>query len=129
MVWLAITLAGLILVVLLLSNRKQHTFPPKIDRSDNDGWKYGDIWKQDSLDESGPDQNREFVPILRGETGWGYDDTLMNDFVLYLGANGIRASYDSFPLDQVNVYVLKVEVGKENEARKILKDKFSEEVK
>ncbi len=129
MVWLAITLAGLILVVLLLSNRKQHTFPPKIDRHDSDDWKYGDIWKQDSLDESGTDQSQEFVPILRGETGWGYDDTLMNDFVLYLGSKGIRASYDSFPLDQVNVYVLKVEVGKENEARKILQDKFSEEVK
>jgi len=129
MVWLAITLAGLILVVLLLSNRKQHTLPPKIDRHDSDDWKYGDIWKQDSLDDSGTDQNQKFVPILRGETGWGYDDTLMNDFVLYLGSKGIRASYDSYPLDQVNVYVLKVEVGKEKEARKILKDKFSEEVK
>jgi len=129
MVWLVLILAGFMLAVLLLNHRAQHTFSPKTDELDSDDWKYGDVWKQDFSDESDLEENVKFVPILRGETGRGYNDTLLNDFILYLGSKGIRASYDSYPLEQINIYVLKVEIGKENEAITFLKRKFSEKIK
>jgi hypothetical protein len=92
----------------------------------DEGWEFGDIWKQGTPDETGP-QDVEFVEILRADTGSGYDDSYMLDLVSYLGSRGVRATYDSFSLGlepaAIKTYVLKVESGKEAEAIKFLKEK------
>ncbi len=102
------------------------------DRNDTDdeGWEYGDVWKQGSPDEKNPEENIEYVEILRGDTGTGYDDSYLIDLIGYLGSRGIRATYDSFSLASevgaMKTYVLKVEEGKEEEAMEHLKEKFKE---
>ncbi len=99
------------------------------DRSDADDeeWEYGDIWKRGSPDEEIPEENIDYVEVLRGDTGRGYDDSYMIDLVGYLGSKGIRATYDSFSLGAeagaLKTYVLKVESGKEAEALAYLKEK------
>jgi hypothetical protein len=97
------------------------------DKSDND-WEYGDDWRQGSPDVSASDDTIEYVTILRGDSGRGYDDTVMIDLIGYLGARGIRAIYDSFSIGlepaAIKTYVLKVEAGKEDEAQKYLEEKF-----
>jgi hypothetical protein len=95
--------------------------------TDEEGWEYGDVWKQGSPDEPASAEDIEYVEVLRGDTGRGYDDSYMIDLVGYLGSKGIRATYDSFSLGAevgaMKTYVLKVESGKEEEALAYLKEK------
>jgi hypothetical protein len=97
------------------------------DNADDEDWEYGDVWKQGSPDEKAPEENIDYVEILRGDTGKGYDDSVMIDLVGYLGSRGLRATYDSFSLGSeagaMKTYVLKVESGKEDEALAYLKEK------
>ncbi len=97
---------------------------------DASGWKYGDVWKKGSPDEPAEEEENEYVEVLRGDTGRGFDDSVMLDLVTYLGSRGIRATFDSFSLGlepaAIKTYVLKVEVGRENEALDYLKEKFGE---
>jgi hypothetical protein len=96
------------------------------DDGSEEGWEYGDIWKQGSPD-SPNDNEVEYVEILRGEIGTGYDDSYMLELVTYLGSRGIRATYESFSagleMGAIKTYALKVESGKEDEAREYLKEK------
>ena len=98
------------------------------DDKDEEGWEYGDVWKQGQADESPGEESIRYVEILRGDTGTGYDDTLLMDLVVYLGSMGIRSSFDSFSVGMepaaIKSYVLKVEAGKEEEALGYLRDKF-----
>jgi hypothetical protein len=95
--------------------------------TDEEGWEYGDVWKQGSPDAPASAEDIEYVEVLRGDTGRGYDDSYMIDLVGYLGSKGIRATYDSFSLGAevgaMKTYVLKVESGKEKEALAYLKEK------
>jgi hypothetical protein len=99
--------------------------------SDNDGWEYGDVWKQGSPDAADSEDDVEYVEILRGDLGMGYDDSYLLDLVSYLGSRGIRATYDSysigleFGVGAMKTYVLKVESGKEQEAGEFLREKGS----
>jgi hypothetical protein len=97
------------------------------ENADDEGWEYGDVWKQGSPDEEAPGEDIDYVEILRGDTGKGYDDSVMIDLVGYLGSRGLRATYDSFSLaaeaGAMKTYVLKVEAGKEGEALAYLKEK------
>lgn len=98
-------------------------------RSDDEGWEYGDVWMQGSPDAAGPEDDVEYVEILRGDLGTGYDDSYLLDLVSYLGSRGIRATYDSYSIGlefgagAMKTYVLKVESGKEQEAREFLREK------
>jgi hypothetical protein len=98
------------------------------ENADEEGWEYGDVWKQGSPDEPIPEDDVQYVEILRGDTGSGYDDSVMMDLVAYLGSRGLRATFDSFSLGMepaaIKTYVLKVEAGKEDEAGKYLSEKF-----
>jgi hypothetical protein len=91
------------------------------DREDED-WKYGDVWKDGSPDDPVAGDAGEYVEVLRGDTGMGYNDTTMLEFVLFLGEHGIGATFDSYPLEQIKVYVLRVEAGREAEALRLLRD-------
>jgi hypothetical protein len=96
-------------------------------KDDDKDWEYGDVWKEDSPDEPAGGADVAFVDILRGDTGSGFDDSLMLDLVGYLGSRGIRATYDSFSLGlepaAIKTYVLKVEAGKEDEAIRYLAER------
>ena len=99
--------------------------------NDDEGWEYGDVWRQGSPDAAGSEEDVEYVEILRGDLGTGYDDSYLLDLVSYLGSRGIRATYDSysigleFGVGAMKTYVLKVESGKELEARGFLREKGS----
>jgi hypothetical protein len=99
--------------------------------SDDEGWEYGDVWRQGTPDAAGSEEDVEYVEILRGDLGTGYDDSYLLDLVSYLGSRGIRATYDSysigleFGVGAMKTYVLKVESGKELEARGFLREKGS----
>lgn len=94
---------------------------------DDEDWDYGDEWKTGRIDNNEPDDDVEYVELLRTDTGHGYDDSLMMDLVTYLGSRGVRATYDSFSLGMepaaIKTYVLRVEAGKEDEARERLREK------
>ncbi len=100
-------------------------------KRDNDekeeGWEYGDVWKQGTPEQEASENEIEFVEILRTDTGRGFDDSAMIDLVGYLGSRGIRATYDSFSLGAemgaIKTYVLKVESGRETDAMAYLKEK------
>jgi hypothetical protein len=98
----------------------------KRDDQNEEGWEYGDVWKDGSSEE--PAVDVDFVEVLRRDTGRGYDDSIMLDLVSFLGSRGIRATYDAFSLGlepvAMKTYVLKVEAGKEEEALEYLKEKF-----
>jgi hypothetical protein len=103
------------------------------DSEDADkGWAYGDVWKQGSPDQPIPEEDIQYVEILRGDMGTAYDDSYMLDLVSYLGSRGVRATYNSvslgleFGIGAMTTYVLKVEAGKEAEAIRLLKEKESE---
>jgi hypothetical protein len=100
------------------------------ESSDDAGWEYGDAWKKGSPDEEPENDDVDYVEVLRGDTGRGFDDSVMIDLVAYLGSRGIRATFDSFSMGlepaAIKTYVLKVEAGKEEEAIRYLKEKFSE---
>ena len=101
------------------------------ENADEEGWAYGDVWKHGSPDEPASAEDIEYVEVLRGDTGSGYDDSLMLNLVAYLGSRGIRATYDSFSLGMepaaIKTYVLKVEVGQEEEAKRQLTEKRKEQ--
>jgi|GEM_PF-1865396 len=119
-------LIGLAAALVFFGDPEQRAAPKKrSDEADSEEWEYGDVWKQGSPDEPVAEDDIDYVAILRGETGRGYNDTTMQDFIFYLGSIGIRAKYDSYPLEQIQIYVLKVEAGKEEEAREHLKEKFN----
>jgi len=101
------------------------------DAADEDGWQYGDVWKKGSPDAPEDDSDVLYVDILRGDTGSGYDDSSMIELIGFLSSRGIRATYDAVPLaaefgGAIKTYVLKVESGKEDEARAALLEKFNE---
>jgi hypothetical protein len=100
----------------------------KQNGDDNEeGWNFGDVWKKGEPEEAPPDQDVDFVEILRGDIGKGYDDSYMLELVTYLGSLGIRATYDSFSagleMAAIKTYSLKVESGKEKEAIRYLREK------
>ena len=103
----------------------------KNDR-DEEGWEYGEDWKQGSPDDTDVDDAVQYVEVLRGDMGTAYDDSFMLDLVAYLGSRGVRATYDSFSIGlefgvgATKTYVLKVELGKEDEAREYLREKLKE---
>ena len=95
------------------------------DTDDEDGWEYGDVWDQGTPDdEPGSEDAIEYVEVLRGDTGMGYSDTTMMEYILYLGAAGIQATFDAYPLREIKIYVLKVEAGREEEAMSLLREKL-----
>ena len=127
---LVIVLAALAVVITFLNvSGKPET--PKAGKTEpeEEGWEYGDVWKHGSPDEAVSEEGISYVDVLRGDTGAGYDDSLMMDLVSYLGSRGIRATFDSFSLGlepaAIKTYALKVEAGKENEAIRYLKEKWS----
>ncbi len=99
------------------------------EQDDEEGWEFGDVWKQGSADDA-PASEVEYVEVLRGDTGRGFDDSLMLDLVSYLGSRGIRATYDSFSLGMepaaIKSYVLRVEAGNERLALEYLAEKFKD---
>ena len=101
------------------------------DPVDDEGWEYGDIWKQGSPDQPTNGETVEYVDILRTDIGSGYNDSTMVELVTFLGSRGIRATYDSFSLGgevgAIKTYVLKAESGRENEAIQLLNEKFKEQ--
>jgi hypothetical protein len=103
---------------------------PGNDPADDEGWEYGDVWKQGQPDQRMPEDDIQYAEILRGDTGKGYDDSFMLDLVMYLGSRGVSATYESFTIGlepaAIKTYVLKVEMGRENEAIQFLSEKSSE---
>ena len=103
------------------------------DQNDNneDGWEFGDIWKQGMPDAETPGEKIDFVEILRTDTGRGFDDSALLDLVGYLGSRGVRATYDSFSVGlepaAIKTYVLKVEADKVREAVEHLKEKLKDQ--
>lgn len=97
------------------------------ENRNGDDWEFGDAWRSGSPEETDADQDVVYMEILRGDTGRGFDDSLMLDLVGYLGSRGIRATYDSFSLGlepaAIKTYVLKVEAGREREALQLLEEK------
>lgn len=98
------------------------------ENSSEEGWEYGDVWKQATPEGAAPENDVQYVELFRADTGMGYDDTVMMDIVSYLGSRGVRATFDSFSLGlepaAIKTYVLKVEAGKMEEAKEHLKEKF-----
>ncbi len=99
------------------------------ENTGKNGWEYGDAWKEGTPDDESR-EDIEYVEVLRGDTGRGFDDSVMLDLVAYLGSRGIRATFDSFSLGlepaAMKTYVLKVESGREDEAMGYLTEKFNE---
>jgi hypothetical protein len=94
------------------------------EKKDEDkDWEFGDAWKTGSPDDLVPEDTTEYVEVLRGDTGKGLSDTTMLEYVLYLGERGIAATFESYPLEQMMTYVLKVEAGKEDEAIRYLSER------
>jgi hypothetical protein len=100
----------------------------KNNDQDEEGWEFGEDWKQGSPDDPDADDAVQYVEVLRGDMGTGYDDSFMLDLVTYLGSRGIRATYDSFSIGlepaAIKTYALKVEFGKEEEAGVYLQEKL-----
>ena len=94
-----------------------------------DDWEFGDVWKDGSPDDLVADESADYVEVLRGDTGRGFDDSLVLDLVSFLGSRGIRATYDSFSLGMepaaIKTYVLKVEAGREQAAVELIREKLN----
>jgi len=101
---------------------------PDNEPGDDAGWEYGDVWKQGSPDQPTNRDDIEYVEILRTDVGAGYDDSYLLELVTYLGSYGIEATYDSFSLgvegSAIKTYALKAESGKEDEAVRLINEKF-----
>jgi hypothetical protein len=96
------------------------------EKSDaEEGWAFGDVWKEGSPDDALPEDTAGYVEVLRGDTGMGLDDTVMMEYVLYLGEHGIRATFESYPLEQIKIYVLRAEAGQAQEAVRLLAERGS----
>lgn len=127
---LVLLLIVLAAVFIFSGSSEEHPVSKKTsDEQDSADWEYGDVWKQGFAEGPPAEDDNDYVAILRGETGRGYSDTTMQDFIFYLGSQGVRAKYESYPLEQVQIYVLKVEAGKAEEAKELLNAKFSGESK
>ena len=98
----------------------------KKDKEEVD-WEYGEVWKDGSPDDPVAPDAGEYVEVLRGDTGMGYNDTTMLEYVLFLGEHGIQATFDSYPLEQIKIYVLRVEAGREAEALALLRKKMQDD--
>jgi hypothetical protein len=96
------------------------------DKEDED-WGYGEVWKDGSPDDPVAADASEYVEVLRGDTGMGYNDTTMLEYVLFLGEHGIKATFDSYPLEQIKIYVLRVEAGREADAFALLRKKIQDD--
>lgn len=124
-----IILLVVLTAVLLLACASDRSDAPnrRTEEAESEDWEYGDEWKRGSPDTVDSEDTIEYVEVLRGDTGSGYDDSVMIDLVGYLGSKGLRATYDSFSLGAevgaMKTYVLKVESGKEDEALAYLKEK------
>jgi hypothetical protein len=95
-----------------------------VDKNDNDEeWEFGDAWRSGSPDDAPDDASIDYIEVLRGDTGMGLDDTVMMEFVLFLGEHGIRATFESYPLEQIKIYVLRAEAGRAEEAMRLLADR------
>ena len=114
-----LTLTVLSITIQVLTPMKRND-----DNNDEEGWAYGDVWDQGSPEDREPDEDVEYVEVLRGDTGKGYSDTTMMEYILYLGAAGIHATFDAYPLREIKIYVLKVEAGREVEAMSLLREKM-----
>jgi hypothetical protein len=88
-----------------------------------DGWAFGDVWKDGSPDDEPAGDTADYVEVLRGDTGKGLDDTVMMEYVLYLGEHGIGATFESYPLEQIKIYVLRAEASQADEARRLLQER------
>lgn len=126
-----ISLLIVLAVLVVLSRSSEESALPR-DRTksrEEEGWEYGDVWKHGSPDENDSAHGIAYVEILRGDTGRGFDDSFMLDLVSFLGSRGIRATFDSFTLGlepaAIKTYVLKVEAGREEEAREHLEEKLA----
>lgn len=95
---------------------------------DNEGWEFGDVWKEGSPDDAAADADVEYAEVLRADSGKGFDDSLMIDLVVFLGAQGIIATYESFSVGMepaaIKTYVLKAEAGRADEARDLVNEKL-----
>ncbi len=116
------TLAALSITIHLTKPMKRND-----GNNNDDGWAYGDIWDQGQTDGPEADDAIDYVEVLRGDTGMGYSDTTMMEYIVYLGAAGIQATFDAYPLREIKIYVLKVEAGREEEARNLLREKTRNE--
>jgi hypothetical protein len=109
--------------VVLLVARSAGRSSVKRPESDEADWAYGDEWKAGSPDAALPEEEGVFVEVMRCD-GAACKDTDMLNLIGYLGSHGIRATYDthSVAADMVAMksYVLKVEIGKVEEARRLL---------
>ena len=128
MPFIIIVLIVLIAFLILSSiSRTPKASKSRFEEIEKERWKYGDVWRQGSPDDIVFKDETSYVEILRGDMGKGYDDSYMIDLVVYLGSKGIHATYDSFSLGiegaAIKTYVLKVERGEEDEARRHLKEK------
>jgi hypothetical protein len=127
MLYIAILLIVIAVIIILSISSEKSVKEVRGEDVEDHEWKYGDVWKQGSPDDAVSDQGVLYVEIIRGDTGKGYDDSYMMGLVSYLGSKGIRATFDSFSLGiepaAIKTYVLKVEAGKEDEAKGYLKEK------
>lgn len=89
----------------------------------DDGWAFGDVWKAGSPDDEPAGDTTDYVEVLRGDTGMGLDDTVLMEYVLYLGEHGIGATFESYPLEQIKVYVLRADPERADEARRLLAER------
>ncbi len=105
--------------------------PKPHDPDADEGWEYGDVWKEGSPDDVVPDGETVFVELFRTDTAHGYDDSALLELVSYLGSRGIRATYDSFSVGMepaaMKTYALKVDAAQADEAREALRQKFRNE--
>ncbi|HAS53666.1 MAG: hypothetical protein A2X56_13585 [Nitrospirae bacterium GWC2_57_13] len=95
--------------------------------AEEEGWEYGDVWKEGSPEQAVDDDGVTYVEVLRTDTGHGFDDAAMMEMVGRLSVRGIKATYDSFSVGlegaAIKTYTLKVESGREAEALEHLKGK------
>ena len=124
-----LVILAVIIYFLAASGRPPAPSGKEQGRRDEGEWAFGDEWKQGPPEDEASEQGIQYVEVLRGDTGRGFDDSSMMDLVSYLGSRGVRATYDSFSIGlepaAIKTYVLKVEAGKEEEAMKKLEEKLS----
>ncbi|MEK6699179.1 MAG: hypothetical protein AABZ10_09080 [Nitrospirota bacterium] len=126
---LLVVVLAVIIYFLAASGRPPAPSGKEQGRRGEGEWEFGDEWKQGSPDDETSEKGIQYVEVLRGDTGRGFDDSSMMDLVSYLGSRGVRATYDSFSIGlepaAIKTYALKVEAGKEEEAMKKLEEKLS----
>lgn len=121
----------IVLVVLFLFSSRSEISQASNNRkekTEDAEWEFGDAWKQGSPDDVTDEEQITYVEILRKDTGEGYDDSVMLDLVGYLSSRGVRATYDAVSIafefgGAIKTYVLKVEAGKEEDAKAFLREK------